>query len=220
MSAGIDRTERGVGRLILVRHGESEGNQVRQFSVSPDIGLTERGVEQARDAGRRIAERFRPAILVASPYRRARLTAALIAEALGFAQPILVEEDLRERSIGELAGHPYDAMHVHPTYTPERFWDWRPPGGESLVDVEQRAGRVLRRIATAHPGDDIVVVSHGGVMLALCAHVEGGWSRPRVARNCELVVVEHDPAAGMRLVPWDAPSPAAALPGADGDATG
>ena len=214
----------GRGRLILVRHGESEGNQVRRFSVTSDIGLTEVGVEQAREAGRRIADRFRPATLVASPFRRAQLTADLIAREIGHRSAIRTEEDLRERSIGELAGEPYDSMRRHPTFEPERFWEWRPPGGESLVDVAARAARVLERLAAEHPQDDVVVVSHGGVMLALCAHVEGGWYRPRVASNCELLLVTHASGGGMRLetIEVDELRPAADRSGrgSDGDASG
>ena len=217
-SGSIDGS--GYGRLILVRHGESEGNEARQFSVSPDIGLTERGAEQARVAGRRIAAEFRPCAIVASSFRRARLTAELIAAEVGYVGPVEVEPDLRERSIGELAGAPYDAMHRHPTYRHDRFWEWRPEGGESLEDVAQRAGLVLERIALAHPARDVVVVSHGGTMLALCAHVERGWLRPRVARNCEVVVVRHASGRGFELLD-DATRAAtvpAASPAADADA--
>ena len=209
-SGSIDGS--GYGRLILVRHGESEGNEARQFSVSPDIGLTERGAEQARVAGRRIAAEFRPCAIVASSFRRARLTAELIAAEVGYVGPVEVEPDLRERSIGELAGAPYDAMHRHPTYRHDRFWEWRPEGGESLEDVAQRAGLVLERIALAHPARDVVVVSHGGTMLALCAHVERGWLRPRVARNCEVVVVRHASGRGFELL--DDATRAATVPAA------
>jgi broad specificity phosphatase PhoE len=194
--AGLPRTA-SPGRLILVRHGESEGNQARRFSPNPDIGLTPAGVEQARETGRAIARRFRPTRIVASSYRRARLTAEIIARELGHAGDVLVEHDLRERAIGELAGQPYSAMRDHPEYSIECFWEWRPKGGESLIDVRERAAPVLVRLTAAHPGEDVVVVSHGGVMLALCAFVEGGWTRPRVARNCEVLVVTH--AAGE---PW------------------
>ena len=209
----------GFGRFVLVRHGQSEGNEARQFSVSPDILLTPRGEEQAREAGRVIAARFRPSAIVASPFRRARLTAALIAGELGHDGEILVEDDLRERSIGELAGAPYDAMHHHPTYRADRFWEWRPAGGESLEDVSRRAGAVLERLAAKHTGRDVVVVSHGGTMLALCAWVEGGWTRARVARNCEVVVVRHSPATGFE-VERDEPRPAVTRGESADDATG
>jgi len=187
------------GRLILVRHGESEGNRARRFSRDPDIALTDTGVEQARTSGLLIARHFRPSSIVASSYHRARHTARIIAETIGFGGEVLVEPDLRERAIGELAGAPYNAMREHPEYDVARFWEWRPAGGESLLDVQLRAAPVLTRLTARHPGEDVVVVSHGGVMLALCAHVEGGWTRPRVARNCEVLVVSHAPGASWTL---------------------
>jgi broad specificity phosphatase PhoE len=189
------------GRLLLVRHGESEGNRERRFSPNPEILLTERGVEQACATAELIRGHFRPSRIVSSPFRRARDTARIIAEAIGHRASIDVEHDLRERAIGELAGQPYGAMRGHPDYVVERFWEWRPAGGESLLDVQARAARVLRELMTAHPNEEVVVVSHGGVMLALCAHVEGSWTRFKVARNCELVVVEHAPSTAPRIVP-------------------
>jgi len=203
------------GRLILVRHGESEGNRAQRFSPNPDIRLTEVGVEQARESGRLIARHFRPTRVVASSYHRAQHTARLIAETVGYAGEILIEPDLRERGIGELAGEPYRSMREHPEYEVSRFWDWRPRGGESLADVQLRAAPVLVRLADAHPREDVVVVSHGGVMLALCAHVEGGWTRPRVARNCEILVVSHVPGEPWRLAELEEHVANAAPPVAD-----
>lgn len=187
------------GRLILVRHGESEGNRAQCFSPNPDVRLTEVGIEQARESGRLIARHFQPSRFVASSYHRAQHTARLIAETVGFGGEILIEHELRERAIGELAGQPYRSMREHPEYDVSRFWEWRPGGGESLVDVQRRAAPVLTRLVETFPGEDVVVVSHGGVMLALCAHVEGGWTRLRVARNCEILVVSHAPGEPWRL---------------------
>lgn len=208
-------------RLLLVRHGESEGNFERCFSPNPHIELTDRGVEQARGAGRRIAADRAPARIVSSPFRRAIRTARLIAEELGFAGEIETERDLRERDIGELAGRPYSWMRDHHAYRPDRFWEWRPARGESLVDVQRRAAPVLERLLGEGPEGDVLVVSHGGVMLALCAHVEGSWTRPHVARNCEVLVVERV-SAGLVLRPHDepAPGPATAVEPGDDDQTG
>jgi 2,3-bisphosphoglycerate-dependent phosphoglycerate mutase len=193
-----------------VRHGESEGNFERCFSPNPHIELTDRGIEQARAAGRRIVSVRAPLRIVSSPFRRALRTARLIAEEVSFAGEVETEHDLRERDIGELAGRPYSWMREHPAYRPDRFWEWRPAGGESLVDVQRRAAPVLERLlGAAPPVGDVVVVSHGGVMLALCAHVEGSWTRPHVARNCEVLVVERG-ATGLVLLPYgEAPAIAA-----------
>ncbi len=193
------------GRLFLVRHGESEGNALRRFSFDPDIRLTSAGIDQARAAGAALARAASPARIVASPYHRARHTAALIADELGHALPISIEDDLRERSIGELAGQPYEAMLHAPQYDRASFWEWCPAGGESLVDVRRRAGLVLDRLRVAHAGLDVVVVSHGGVMLALCAHVEGEFRGGRVARNCEILVVREGAAGRLEVAPLVAP---------------
>ena len=110
-------------RLLLVRHGESEGNRLRQFSRDNDIDLTERGVEQARAPGRWISDRFSPTRVVASPYYRTLRTARLLAESMGHDGSIDTEHGLREREIGALAGAPYSAMRDDPTFDQGRFWE-------------------------------------------------------------------------------------------------
>jgi len=176
-----------MGRCILVRHGESEANGARVFTPHPEVGLTERGRAQAAAAAGVIAARFAARRVVASPLRRARQTAEAIAVALGL--EVDVEPELRERGYGDFAGQPYAAPR--PGWDPEAWWAWRPPGGETLVEVAARAGAVVDRIAAAAPDDDVVVVSHGGVMLALERHVTGAWGVGRVARNAGIAVATH-----------------------------
>ena len=179
-----------MARLVLIRHGESEGNRDRVFTRTPEVPLTEAGRAQVRRAAEWVAARYRPVAVVSSPFLRARQTAAVVAEWL--AVPVRVEEDLREQSYGELAGQPYAALRRASDYDPARYWLWRPPGGETLVEVAARAGPALDRVAAGAPGDDVIVVSHGGVMMALWRHVTGEWRMGRVARNAGLVVVEHE----------------------------
>ncbi len=176
-------------RFILVRHGESVGNRERKFTTSHLSPLTDLGREQALSAGRWISERFRPGLVVVSPYLRARQTGAIIAELFGVS--IEVEEDLRERHMGILAGQPYPNVTTDPTFDRNRFWLWRPAGGENFEEVRARAGRVLDRLAHTHRGRELVVVSHGGVMTALWAHATGSWGRAQVPRNCGIIVAEH-----------------------------
>ena len=179
-----------MGRLVLIRHGESEGNRDRVFTRTPEVPLTEAGRAQVRRAAEWVAGRYRPAGVVSSPFLRARQTAAVLAEWL--ALPVRVEEDLREQSYGELAGQPYAVLRDASDYDPERYWLWRPPGGETLAEVAARAGPALDRVAAGAPGDDVVVVSHGGVMMALWRHVTGAWGTGKVVCNAGVVVVEHD----------------------------
>lgn len=176
-------------RFILVRHGESEGNRDRRFNTSHLTPLTELGREQARQAAERIAERFQPELVIVSPYLRTRQTAAIIANY--FRLPVEVEEDLRERHMGILAGQPYGLLTQDPTFDRSRFWLWRPAGGENFEDVKARSGRVLDRLAQSHRGRQVVVVSHGGVMTALWAHASGSWNQAKVPPNCGIVIAEH-----------------------------
>jgi broad specificity phosphatase PhoE len=179
-----------MGRLLLIRHGESEGNRDRTFTRTPDVPLTETGREQARAAAEWLAARHRPVRVVTSPFARARETAEILAARLGL--PVAVEDDLRERSYGALAGQPYAVVRRGLDYDPAAYWLWCPPGGgENLVAVARRAGAALDRVARSAPRDDVVVVSHGAVMVALWWHVTGAWSG-RVPRNAGIVVVEHE----------------------------
>jgi broad specificity phosphatase PhoE len=62
-----------------------------------------------------------------------------------------------------------------------------------------RSAPALDRLARAHPDRELIIVSHGGVMRTLWAHVTGSWEGSHIPANCGIVVVEHD--AGRYLVP-------------------
>jgi len=177
------------GHLILVRHGESEGNRDRTFTQSSEVPLTDVGRAQARATADRIARHYRPTRIVASPFARAWETAEIIGQRLRLG--VRPEAQLREQSFGAFAGQPYEVLLNDATYHEGPGWSWRPPGGESLVDVFERAVPAFDRLARASIGEDVVVVSHGGVMLALCAYVTGSWEGLTVTPNAGIVVVEY-----------------------------
>ncbi|MGO9930315.1 MAG: histidine phosphatase family protein [Steroidobacteraceae bacterium] len=181
-----------MSRLILVRHGESAGNRERIFATRPhELPLTEAGYAQAQGAARRIAELFRPRLVVTSSFVRASETARIIAGALGV--PLEVEPDLQEREIGVHRGRSYDSLPAAPDYDPNRPWAWKPEQGESYEEVQARVGPILDRLAKAHPTGDVVIVSHGGVMMTLWAYVTGRWEGAHAPPNCGIVLIEHGP---------------------------
>jgi broad specificity phosphatase PhoE len=184
-----------------MRHGESEGNRDRVFTRTPEVPITEVGARQVRAAAEWLRGRYAPVRIVSSPYRRARQSAAIAGEVLGL--EVVVEEDLRERSYGELAGRPYaDALSL-PGYDPAAWWDWCPPGGETVEEVAARAGAVLDRVARAAGLADVLVVSHGAVMRALWFHMTGAWGESRVARNAGLLLADHKDGAYRGVRPLD-----------------
>ena len=177
-----------MGRLLLVRHAESEGNRDQVFTATPLVPLTPRGRAQASSAADWMRTRYSPTRVISSPFRRAHETATIIADRL--CTPVVVEEDLRERDYGLLAGRAYATPR--PGYDRERYWVWRPEAGETLEEVLTRVGAVLDRLCATAPHDDVVVVSHGAVMMALHRHVTGAWPPAgRVVRNAGIVVVDH-----------------------------
>ncbi len=184
-----------MGKLIMVRHGESEGNRDRRFTISPEVPLTELGRQQAREAAQRIAKRFAPERIISSPYRRARQTSDIIASELGL--PIEVVHDLHERDLGVLKGESYDLLRdlagQDSGYDPKRGWLWRPEGGESYEDVRRRVSVAIDEIRWRYPDQELVVVSHGGVMLSMWAHLTGVWEDAHLPSNCGIVLIEHEP---------------------------
>ncbi len=182
-----------MGKLIMVRHGESEGNRERRFTISPEVPLTDLGREQAHRAAAQIAERFKPARLISSPFRRARQTSEIIAAALGL--EIEIVHDLHERDLGALKGESYDVLRElvkqDPEYDTAQGWLWRPERGESYEDVRRRVVVAIDEIRARHPDDEIVIVSHGGVMLSMWAHVTGEWRGAHLPPNCGIVLLEH-----------------------------
>ncbi len=175
--------------LILVRHGESEGNRDRIFTQTPEVPITERGKRQAEAAARWIKERFRPQRLVCSPYLRARQTANILAQQLSLS----VEENpaFREQSFGVFAGRPYEALLTDAAYHDGPRWAWRPPGGESLEDVAARVVPAVLDLSAEALGQEVVLVSHGGVMLAIIAHALGGWDSLTVPPNGGIVIMDY-----------------------------
>jgi probable phosphoglycerate mutase len=184
------------GRFIMVRHGESEGNRDRRFTLTSDTPLTPLGRQQAREVAGRIAHLYRPEIIISSPYARARQTSAVIAEELQL--PIEIVHDLHERDLGCLKGESYDALRelvrTDPSYDPANGWAWKPEGGESYEDVRKRVMVAIEELRSRYAGREIVIVSHGGVMLSVWAHIAGAWHGSHLPPNCGIVLIEHDPA--------------------------
>jgi probable phosphoglycerate mutase len=191
--------DQAMGKLILVRHGESIANRQRVFAED-HAPLTDLGRQQALEVAGRIGPRFRPAALVSSPLTRARQTAEIIGGALGL--DVEVVQGLEECDFGFLKGQTYEfyfrLIESDPTYDKSAPWTWVPKDGESGVETAARAIATLERLAARYPHEEILVVCHGMMMVSIAARLTGKWNGWDVPPNCAVLTMEH---ADGRLEP-------------------
>lgn len=157
-------------QLSIVRHGQTDWNLAKRIQGGTDIPLNRTGRAEAAETGLSLRDREWHAI-VSSPLSRAEETARIIAGELGMSGLATVPE-LSERRHGEIEGLTFAERQ-------DRFPDGVPvPGLESRQEVLDRVLPALGRIAGAHAGKSVLVVSHGGVIGTLLRHASRG-ERPR-----------------------------------------
>lgn len=152
-------------RICVVRHGETEWNAARRIQGQIDIALNDAGLRQAEAAGRWLRAAG-IAALYSSDLQRAWATAQAIGTALGLSPEAAPE--LRERAYGVFEGLTYgEAQARYPAGYAAfegRNADYDFERGESLSAMYARVTGKLQAIAAAHPGRNVVVVAHGGVL--------------------------------------------------------
>ncbi|GED26498.1 alpha-ribazole phosphatase [Brevibacillus agri] len=160
--------------MYLVRHGETQWNQIRRIQGHSDIALNEIGMRQAE----LVAGRFRREKIHAvysSDLSRARETAAKIAE--NFSISVGTHPTLRERCYGQWEGLTYEEIRA-------RFenQDEASCGIETFEDMQRRAVAALTELAAKHQNEAIVVVSHGGLINSFLHYVTAGEQGTGITR--------------------------------------
>lgn len=167
-------------RIYLVRHGETELNQKKCYYGHMDVGLSEKGVKQAKAIGAFFQNRSFD-VVVSSPLIRAVKTAEYILG--GREQKIVVDERLSEQNFGIFEGFTYEQLLER---YPDEFQSWnqdfsgyRIPGGESFSDVRDRIDNYLKELI----GRDgtMLLVAHKGTLghflaSSLGLPLEGYWN--------------------------------------------
>ena len=152
-------------RVVLVRHGEAEGEASQRFLGRSDVPLSERGIAQTVALESRLPD-LDITVLVTSPLRRARQTADLIGRVLDLTPEI--RENLTELDFGRWTGHTADdLLHQEPaTYAawldhPETV---EPAGGETLVALRGRVSAAVEDLLADYPEDaNLLIVTHDHV---------------------------------------------------------
>ena len=192
-------------RVIAIRHGETAWNAEMRMQGQLDIALNERGLWQARRMAAALADE-EVDVVYASDLVRAARTAEPLAAARGLT--VLTDRGLRERCFGVFQGLTFDEVAER---WPEDSRRWRqrepgfaPEGAESLREFSARCVATAARLAAAHPGQSVVLVTHGGVLDCLyraATRIELQAPRSWLLGNASINRLLYTP-QGFSLVGW------------------
>lgn len=161
-----------MGRIFLIRHGQTDSNSGQMFQGQMDTSLNALGHSQSRQMAEYM-KRFKIDAIYCSSMLRARQTCAPLAMAQGLAYHPL--DLLKEVSFGDWEGVPFTEIHkIDPegmTTFLERPGDFTPPKGETFAEAQQRWLKALDYIVEREGHDkNIAIVSHGGIIrLQICS---------------------------------------------------
>lgn len=206
------------GRLILVRHGQTEANVERRLDTRlPGTRLTPEGLTQAELLGTALAARARTVALVSSQALRARQTARFVELASGVS--VQVREGLHEAQAGNLENLQDAASHGLFMKT---FHEWhagnlgsRVPGGESGHDILERYVPVVESLREQYLDGaaeevDVVVISHGAAIRLIAAQlsgVPGLFAANNHLANTQTVELAPQAGGGWECVRWGSVPP-------------
>ena len=168
-----------MGRLILIRHGQSVWNAENRFTGWTDVELSEKGVGEAEKAGDLLSE-IRFGVVHTSGLIRAQRTAEIIMSrnTVSGKVPVMRDERLNERHYGDLQGlnkaetaerHGAEQVHIW-----RRSFDVPPPGGESLkMNAERTIPYFEEKIVPdLKEGKNVLVSAHGNSLRSIVMHIE------------------------------------------------
>lgn len=148
--------------IVIVRHGQTDWNKIERFRGRYDIPLNELGLKQAHAVADRIASSFKPKRVLTSPLSRSRKTAEIIAEKIGI--NVSIHQGLIDIDYGEWQGLTPNEVQLR---WPDESQNWYKypdkvhiPGGETLVEVKERAMAIIQEICVEGFNETIVMVSH------------------------------------------------------------
>lgn len=182
-------------RIVFVRHGRTEWNDLLLYQGKSDIPLNPEGEHEARKVAIRLSG-YSPEIVYTSPLKRALQTARIICDALPETPQVEVHAELSEIGFGEWEGRSIKDLESESS---DLYLKWRsdptavvPPDGETFEDISRRVDLSLQRILSTD-FTKILVVSHGGIIRTALASLIGMnpailWSLR--LNNCAISVID------------------------------
>jgi probable phosphoglycerate mutase len=161
-----------MGRIFLVRHGETDWNRERRVLGWSRVSLNDAGVAQARELAA-LLPIFKIAAIYTSPLPRTLETARILGASLGL-EPV-VDPHFTESNVGDWEGRFWQELeddpvrlryYTHPTTA-------RPPGGETYSEVQRRAVDGTVELFRRQPEEPLLIVSHADLIRTVLAHYLG-----------------------------------------------
>ena len=170
--------EHGVTRFWLVRHALVEENARARLYGVHDVQLCPESLLAQEPMYQALAQRLpAEATWIVTSLSRTRRTAEAIARWRRRPEEFAVEPGLIEQDLGDWQGLVHAELPSRLEMPAHPFWpvsaDEQPPGGESFAQLCLRVGQTMERLAAAHQGREVVVVSHGGAIRGAVAHALG-----------------------------------------------
>ena len=177
-------------KIYYVRHGQTDWNLARRMQGGQtEKELNETGIKQAEETRNRL-ENINFDMIICSPMNRAKQTAEIIIN--GKEIPIIIDERLRERKLGDFEGNPITEA------CEKQIWDYhldfKINGGESLSEFEQRILDFIQDIKKKYNNKTILIIAHGGIAKVIKSYLYG---RPKSENlddygmeNCEIIEAE------------------------------
>ena len=169
-----------MSKLILIRHGQSEWNELNLFTGWKNPGLTKKGEKEATDAGKLLREKgIIFDIAFTSALKRAQDTLTIILKEIDQTSlKIIKDQSLNERDYGDLSGLNKD--EARKKWGEDKVHQWRrsfdipPPGGESLRNTADRVLPYYERniVPRINEGLNILITAHGNSLRSLVMHLD------------------------------------------------
>jgi broad specificity phosphatase PhoE len=167
--------------VVIIRHGQSQGNAEGRFGGHTDTPLSPRGRRQAEATARALASEKFDAIY-SSDLPRAIETASPLSRLTNV--PLETTDALRERSVGVMEGLTFEeAAEQHPEQYQallRRDFEHVLLGGESYRQTLDRASRKLDEVIEQHKGGRIALFAHTGTICILILHLMGALDAPEL----------------------------------------
>ena len=149
-------------QICLLRHGETDWNNLGKLQGRDDIPLNIAGIEQVNEAAKYL-KKFKWDIIITSPLSRAKMSAEIISKEIGNIK-ILEEIDFIERDYGKASGMTFDEIKLS-------FPDGKWTGIEQYEKLQDRTINALIKYTKEYDGNDIIIISHGGAINSILTYL-------------------------------------------------